>query len=57
LRISFAGQQGWDQTKVEDVEAILLFSGDSGLFQVEVILVVDKVQRKIVGVYKAEWGR
>jgi hypothetical protein len=46
-----------DGKKVDDVEAVLLFSGDNGLVQCEVILVVSKMQRRVVGVYQGWWGR
>ena len=46
-----------DGVKVEDVEAVTLFVGDDGQVQRDVVLVVSKVARTIVGVYQAWHGR
>ena len=46
-----------DGVKVDDVEAVTLFFGDDGLLSRDVVLVVSKVQRTIVGVYQAFHGR
>lgn len=46
-----------DGIKVGDVETLSLFSGDNGLVQVEVILVVSKVSRRVAGVYQGWYGR
>jgi hypothetical protein len=46
-----------DGKKVDEVEAVTLFMGDDGFIQRDVVLVVSKVQRRVVGVYRAWYGR
>jgi len=43
--------------KVEDVETVVLFFGDDGRIGRDVVLVVSKVTRKVIGVYQAFHGR
>jgi hypothetical protein len=46
-----------DGIKVEDVETVLLFLGDDGLLQRDVVLVVSKLTRRVIGVYQSFHGR
>jgi hypothetical protein len=46
-----------DGIKPESVEAVTLFFGDDGVIQRDVVLVVRKAQRTIVGIYQAWHGR
>jgi hypothetical protein len=46
-----------DGEQVDEVEAVALFIGDDGLVQRDVVLVVRKVQRTVVGVFQAWYGR
>jgi hypothetical protein len=46
-----------DGEKVDEVEAVPLFTGDDGLVQRDVVLVVSRIQRRVVGVYQAWYGR
>jgi hypothetical protein len=46
-----------DGEKVDEVDAVTLFSGDDGLIQRDVVLVVSKAQRTVVGVHQAWYGR
>jgi hypothetical protein len=46
-----------DRVKVDQVEAVTLFSGDDGAVTRDVILVVSKANKNIVGVYQGWHGR
>jgi hypothetical protein len=46
-----------DRVKVDQVEAVTLFSGDDGAVTRDVILVVSKTNKNIVGVYQGWRGR
>jgi hypothetical protein len=46
-----------DGVKVDEVEAVTLFSGDDGLVTCDVILVVRKASKRIVAVYQGWHGR
>jgi hypothetical protein len=46
-----------DNLKLEDLEGVTLFKGDNGIVQVDIILVLRKVDKRIVGVYQRWWGR
>jgi hypothetical protein len=46
-----------DRVKVDEAEAVTLFSGDDGIITRDVILVVNRTGKTIVGVYQAWHGR
>ncbi len=46
-----------DNLQVDDLEGVTLFEGDNGVVQVDVILVLRRVDKRIVGVYQRWWGR
>jgi hypothetical protein len=54
---------GWKQqlegggVKVEDLEAVTLFFGGDGQHNRDVVLVVSKDQRRVIGVYQIRYGR
>jgi len=57
LRNLIKAQLERDGIEVGDVETLSLFSGDNGLAQVDVILVVSKAGRRVAGVYQGWSGR
>jgi hypothetical protein len=56
-RSMVSGQLKRDGVNVEEVEAVTLFIGDNGQVQCDVVLVVSKVTRRIIGVYQGWYGR